>query len=121
MKWRLDVSTFKGVVAYAQHYVGYLQPPDKRSNPNIFGGEHGWPPDKVAVESELTAEYAKRLSTDDFTYREGWLNGRYFSYDEVVAQAIVQFQELAEPGDTLVGYRDDLTDDDPAVLAAKEA
>jgi hypothetical protein len=109
--WKLQISTFVGILAYAQHYMGYLKPPDKRENPNIIGGKYGYPPQPIEVESILTKERAKALSTDDFTYKAGTESGRYFTRAEVIEAAKAQFLKLAEPGDELIGWLDDLTDD----------
>lgn len=117
--WRLKTSSFVGVLSYAQHYMGTLQPPDKRDNPNIFGGEYGWGPDPIQIEAILTKEYAKRLSTPDFTYKEGWENSRFFSKEEVVAAGIAQFLKIAEPGDILMSEYDYLAAGDEP-LATKE-
>lgn len=117
--WRLAVSTFVGTLSYAEHYMGTLRPPDKRDNPNIFGGKYGWGPDPVQVEYVLDEETAKRLSTDDFTYKVGWECSRFFSHEDVVAAGIAKFMELAEPGEILLSEYDYLTDGDKP-LATKE-
>lgn len=100
--WRLKVQSFVGLLAWAQHYFATLQPPDLRENPEIWGGEYGWPPNPVEVEAILSEENAVRLSTEDYTYKPGLPCERFFSREEVTAAAIEQFLKLAEPGDILV-------------------
>ena len=121
MKWTVKVNSFIGVAPGAEHHYGYLQPPDKRENPNIMGGAHGWPPNPISVEGVLDEESAKRLSTDDFVYKAGMESSRFFSREAAMAAAIEQFQRLAEPGDVLVSHYDDMVYDEPTELARKEA
>lgn len=120
-KWTFQVSTFVGVLSYAEHYLGFLRAPDKRANPNIIGGEYGYPPQPEAVSYVLDEATAKRLSTDDFKYRAGWDCEKFFSNEAAIEALKKRFLEIAEPGDYLVGYINDLTDDEPTVLARKEA
>lgn len=87
--WRLKATSFDGILAGAFHYMGTLHGPKRQ---------------EIEVEAVLTEEWAKALSTDDFTYRPGVECERFISKADMEAAAVEQWRALAEPGDVLIAY-----------------
>lgn len=118
-EWTLKVRSFAGIVPGASHYQGDLErwcyaPVPDEPEVHFTWREH------VDVERKISAAEARRLSTGDFSYQEGWYSDRYFSKAEVAARAIEVFELVRKPGDFLVHDDGEHDFDDLPVLAGEK-
>jgi len=87
--WHLDVSSYRGITPGASHYYGCVRDDD------FEGPRH-------EVEHVLDAAGAKELSAyDDYPWEAGMETGRFNSKDDLIAAALVIFEEVAAPGERL--------------------
>lgn len=87
--WHLDITSYRGITWVASHYYGCVRDDD------FDGPRH----DVLRVLDEAGAKELSRY--DDFPWKAGDDTGRFDSRDELIAAALVIFNEVAAPGETL--------------------
>lgn len=84
--WRLRLTSFAGVVAWATHYMVTIRQAEAELEINFV----------------LDSEGARRLSTPDFRWRVGDHSSHFFSKEDALSAAVSVFSAMAGPNDLMV-------------------
>lgn len=121
-RWKLHVRSWVGTLGNAEHYMASVERWRYVRIKGLPEGErpHYWSGKEVCeIEYQATAAQARRLSSQDFTVREGDWSTRFFTEEDAIQQAIHTWGRLAQVGEWLEDDFWDVDESHPKVYAGE--